>query len=112
MTDAVIVAILGLFGSVIVSLIASRIQAQGQRAKTVSDAQSATAALFHELCEGQQARIDQLVAQLKGQGAEIICMRKSLAQMQADNILLTTRIRELERENAELKEEIAKLRGK
>ena len=105
LTEAVVIAIVGVLGSIAAAIIASRRQAR-----------TTASGLYTELCKSQQGRIAQLVAQLDNNEREIrelqaalIQAQTAIAEIRGEKERLANRVTELERENAELRAQIEAL---
>lgn len=84
LSEAIVIAALGLIGSIVAALVASRAQAR-----------TTATGLYIELCKAQQERIGQLLQQVRTNEAEITRLREAV-------INATARIAELESQNKHL----------
>ena len=114
-TEAVVIALLTLAGSIIVAYVGYRTS----RAQMRLDVRKTADVLFADLCDRQQKRIDQLQAHLQRNEAELERIGDALdkAQCQIVELIgertrLEGRVTELEKENGELKAQIAALQAK
>ena len=115
LTEAGIIAALTVLGSIIVAYVGYRTS----RAQMRVDVRKTADALFAELCEKQQRRIDQLQQHLERNEDEIERLQAELtraqcqiAEMVGERERLEGRVSELERENADLKAQIEALQRK
>jgi len=99
-TEDIIMAALTVIGSVVAALIAAR-----------SDAKRTAEAMYTQLCDDQQSRIQQLQSRLDKNEQELERLRAELVALRQENITLRNRVRVLEDERAELLAEIAKLKN-
>jgi chromosome segregation ATPase len=93
-TEAIIVAALGIIGSVIGAIVASRAQAR-----------TTATGLYVELCKAQQERIGQLVQQIRSNEAEVERLRGVVTSA-------TARITELESRNTQLQVDLTVAQGR
>ena len=114
-TEAVVIALLTLAGSIIVAVVGYRTS----RTQMRLDVRKTADALFAELCEKQQRRIDQLQAHIQRNEVELERIEKALDEAQAqivqligERTRLEGRVTELERENEGLKAQIEALQRK
>jgi chromosome segregation ATPase len=105
LTEAVVIAIVGVLGSIAAAIIASRRQAR-----------TTASGLYTELCKSQQGRIAQLTEQIEGNEREIrelqaslITAQTAIAEIRGEKERLAARVAELERENTELRAQIEAL---
>ena len=102
-TEGIIVAVIGLLGSLAVAYF----QGRAETRRSHNETQQIVSAMFEQLCKGQQARIEQLQAHINRNEQEIDRLEGLLDEMRADNARLQARIQELEHENAKLRAQLA-----
>lgn len=100
--------IITVVGSVVVAVLGA--WAGISRART--EAGTAARAMWNELCEAQQASINQLTTRIEELQRELNQVRAEAAKQRKENDQLRDRVRELENEIERLKRERAALRAK